>query len=800
LVGETLQGSTHLSLSLLGSFQCYVNGEDRSSSFRTKKERLLLAYLVVEADRPHQREVLGEMFWPGKPEGYARMNLRQALSGIRRAIQVGDVQTPFLSVSDEYVQLNAQGNISLDCKLFDTLFEDTLSHSHQNIETCPACVSGLDELIDLYRGEFLDESLLPNTYIFQEWVLFKREHYFRRLLTSLNVLVKHYQNAGEIKIALDYANRQASLAPLEESAHRQLMTLLALDGRRSAAMEQYQTCCRILLDELDVTPDLETTALYEKIKAGLIFNTHRPVIRPSGTNLPVQFTKFVGRERELDWILEKIQAPDSRLLTITGISGVGKSRLAVQAGARLLHIFDDGVWFVPLNAIHAADLIPQEVVRALRIDPGDADPRRAVIDSLRTQNAILIIDNFEHLIEGTTFLLDILKEAPGIKVIVTSQRRLSYQAAHVLELKGLPYPEEDDSHWEGFDAVELFISRAKRNQPDFKVTNKDVPDLIRICKAVDGLPLGLELAAAGLRFYACNYIAQELQNNLDILKTTLIDIPERHRSLRAAFNQSWSMLSDLEKDAYRRLSVFQGEFSIDEAVATTGASLVVITSLVDRSLIQRNSTGYYLIQPILRQYAAEKLEEIYDLDQRDLSFYSNDGVSITRDPMTLLPNKVLFRDLFKQALATARRRRQYLALLVIETNGMNPIRSQLDSKEVNAIIKKVANILTQSVRDCDIVSHLVPGKFAIILENISHMQDGALVTQKIRSNFDSANLVSSNGDKISLSIGISVYPHDSEDIAELLNCANIALNEARLEGQNFKYFAYETPILFSVKT
>jgi len=194
------------------------------------------------------------------------------------------------------------------------------------------------------------------------------------------------------------------------------------------------------------------------------------------------------------------------------------------------------------------------------------------------------------------------------------------------------------------------------------------------------------------------------------------------------------------------------------------------------------------------------LEEIYDLDQKDISFYSNEGVSITRDPLTLLPNKVLFRDLFKQSLATARRRRQYLALLVIEINSINQIQFQLDSKEGNSIIKKVAKIITKSVRDCDIVSHLIPGKFAIILENISHVQDGALVTQKIRSNFDTLNLVSSKGDKISLSIGISVYPNDSDDIAELLNCANIALNEARLEGQIFKYFASETPILFSVET
>jgi diguanylate cyclase (GGDEF)-like protein len=317
---------------------------------------------------------------------------------------------------------------------------------------------------------------------------------------------------------------------------------------------------------------------------------------------------------------------------------------------------------------------------------------------------------------------------------------------------------------------------------------------------VDGLPLGLELAAASTRFYPCRIIAQELTQNLDVLHTTMMDIPERHRSLRAAFDHSWSLLSELEKDAFRRLSVFQGEFSIDEAIATSGASLTVISALVDRSLIQRNATGYYLIQPILRQYSSEKLEEIYNLDQSDFSFYSNDSVSITRDPLTLLPNKILFRDLFKQSLANARRRKQYLALIVAEINDINNLRAQLDADEINLIIKKVSKTLTQSVRECDIISHLVPGKFAIILENISCLEDGGLVTRKIRANFDNLNLVCSHGATISLSFGISIFPNDGDDIGDLLNCANIALNNAQLEGQNFKYYAYEKPLLFSVET
>jgi len=789
----------NLSLSLLGSFQCWVNENDVSADFRTKKERALLAYLATESNRQHPRDVLGEMFWPGKPEGYARMNLRQALSGIRRAIQSQEEIPPFLLVSDDFVRFNSHCPVDIDCQEFDRIFENTSAHQHQSINTCPECVQALSELVALYRGDFLEEFLLSNVQEFQEWALFHREHYFRRLLTALHILIKHYQGLGQIKLALDYAYRQAKLAPLEESAHRQLMTLLALDGRRSAAMEQYQLCCQILSDELDVSPDLETVALYEKIKAGIIFNNNHPITRPDNTNVPVQFTKFVGREKELAWALENIKDPANRLFTFIGISGVGKTRLAVQAAAKLINSFSDGVWFVPLNAIDHIDLIPQEIARALNIDLGEADPQTAVIETLKTKNSLLIIDNFEHLLEGTTFLLEILRQAPGIKILITSQCRLSYQAAQNLVLKSLPYPKMGDANWRAFDAVELFITRAKRNQPDFQVTERDRPDLIRICEAVDGLPLGLELAAGSLRFYSCAQIAKELQYNLDILQTNMLDIPERHRSLRAAFDQSWAMLPEKHQDAYRRLSVFQGEFSVDDAIATTGSSLAVISDLVDRSLIQKNATGYYLIQPILRQYAAERLEGLYDLENSDFAFYGSESISVTHDPLTKLPNKVLFRDLFKQSLAIAHRRMHFVALLVVEVSDFATLKNRVDIQGSNAILIDVAGILKQSVRESDIVAHLLPGKFAVILENISKYQDGALVTKKIQTNFDQAFLVSSDGTKIALNMGISVFPTDSEDIVKLLHFANLALNQAKSAKEIFRYYSYKEPLLFSIE-
>jgi diguanylate cyclase (GGDEF)-like protein len=393
-----------------------------------------------------------------------------------------------------------------------------------------------------------------------------------------------------------------------------------------------------------------------------------------------------------------------------------------------------------------------------------------------------------------------LREAPGVKMIVTSQRRLSYQEVQTLELSGLPYPKEVDPDWQKYPAVELFLDRVKRSQADYHVTDVDIPHLIKICQFVDGLPLGLELAGAGLRFCSCEEIARELAQNLDLLATTMKDIPVRHRSLRAAFNHSWKILPELEKDAFRRLSIYQGEFSLDDAMATTGASIGVISRLVDRSLIQKNSSGYYLIQPVLRQYVVEKLEDLYTPEsmEEDLNYFSSEDLSITRDPLTKLPNRVLFRDLFKQALAIGRRRSKYVALMIVEIENIHTLKRDLDHEKLNPHIKQAGEVLVKTVRDSDIIATLALGKFAIILESISEPQDGAVVAQKIRTGFDKAYIVLPDGSKANVHIGISVYPEDGEDISELLNNANMAMNKTKLESINYHYNAYDKPAFLSI--
>ncbi len=774
-----------LSISLLGSFEVHLDEENITPSFRTKKERALFAYLAAEANKPHAREVVAELFWPDRPEGYARTNLRQALTGIRRALGSQNTTPNYLKISDDFIQLLANNTVSIDVVEFDRLISFTSAHKHTDIHACETCAGKLEIAVESYQGEFLEEFLLADSFEFQEWIIFQREHHFRQLLTALKNLIEYYARKRDFKTAQKYAWRQVQVAPLEETAHQQLMLMLAMDGRRSAALEQYQNCRTILAKELGIDPDLETTALYEKIKAGLVVDTQQPIVREALTNLPAQFATFVGRNDELAWFDDCMPNRICRLMTITGMAGVGKTRLAIQVGRRFLNNFSDGVWFVPLDAIYSSDLLAPAILNALGVELQANHPAKTLMETLRPLKALLIMDNFENLTDGTELLLEILQQAPNIKILVTSQHRLISQAAFLLELRGLPYPAKDErENLLEYAAIELFLARASRANPEVNLSSDDIASVIDICSIVDGLPLGIELAAANLRHFSCRQIANELRQKTDILSTTMIDLPERHRSLRAAFDQSWVLLSLAEKDAYRRLSVFQGEFSLDLASATTGASLSTITSLADRSLIQMSASGRYIIQPLLKQYASEKLAEYMRSEKKQTISDKDDPLSITRDPITKLPNRLLFRDLLQHSIARSRRRSQQVMLLLLE---FSPTEKTLAATQP-AVLIEFAGLLQKSIRESDAVARLDEEHFAIILDDVNNPDAGKIVAQKVLNNLHDKSDAPFHAKPYNTHIGISVFPDHGEEVMSLMRCANQAMLTARESQARFLQF------------
>ena len=324
-------------------------------------------------------------------------------------------------------------------------------------------------------------------------------------------------------------------------------------------------------------------------------------------NLPSQPTAFVGREQEISEIVKLLDNGSCRLITLIGPGGIGKTRLALQVGAEQIESFHNGVYFIPLAplTIPSVEFLVFAIADGLRFSfYSKQDPRIQLLNYLREKEMLLILDNFEHLLEAADLLAEILKTAPRVKIIATSRERLGLSGERLFPVRGLEVIEDSikDS-----SAIELFLQRSISLCPEFEIKDEDKEHMSRICKLVEGIPLGIELAAAWIRSLSLEEIANEIEKNLDFLTSSLRDSPERHRSLRAVFDYSWNLLPDKEKEVFSRMSVFRGGFLIDAAEKITGANYRDLLSLVDKSLLRKNPDGRFEMLDLIKHYAWEKL-------------------------------------------------------------------------------------------------------------------------------------------------------------------------------------------------
>ncbi len=360
------------------------------------------------------------------------------------------------------------------------------------------------------------------------------------------------------------------------------------------------------------TAALARARAFGLLDAAIKSQTPHPTIRKH--NLPYQTTAFIGREPDTANVLALLADPHCRLVTLVGIGGVGKTRLAVQCAGQLVDAFPDGVCFVSLDAV-SASFLPSAIADALQLHLfGQDDPRTQLLSLLRHRQQLLIFDSFEHLVRKAAFVAQILAAAPGIKLLVTSREVLNLIEEWVYPVSGLSTPtEEDTDDIESFGATRLFIDRARRIQKDFSASD-DKKWIIKICLMVGGMPLAIELLTPWLSVLSCQQISYELEHNSDFIAGSRRDLPERHQSMRAVFMHSWQLLSAEEQNVFMRTAVFRGAFSREAAQQVAGASLWTLASLANKSLITMGKDQRYDLHPLVRHYAEEQLAERSDLE------------------------------------------------------------------------------------------------------------------------------------------------------------------------------------------
>lgn len=352
---------------------------------------------------------------------------------------------------------------------------------------------------------------------------------------------------------------------------------------------------------------MQSAHLFQLIAPGLPADF--PPLKTEGFikhNLPTSLTPFVGRDDELSSLKELLANDQQRLITIIAPGGMGKTRLALEAAWQMMQAFPQGVYFLALDRFNSAGLIVPAVADVLPISLSSIeDPHTRIIEYLRDKKVLLLMDNFEHVLEGAAFVQELLKAAPRTKILVTSRLRLNLLSETIFTIGGLSV---DEAQPQKNSAVQLFAQSAARIYPQFQLTNQALPAVTRICRLVEGMPLAIVLAAAWMDTLTVGEIADEIANSIDILETEKRDVPDRQRSIRAVIESSWNQAESGSQELLKLLSVFRGGFTREAAQKAAGASLRGLAHLVDKALIRRHlDSGRYSIHELVRQYAAEQL-------------------------------------------------------------------------------------------------------------------------------------------------------------------------------------------------
>lgn len=562
--------------------------------FLQDKRYLLLAYLAYSGDWM-SREHLAYLFWSESDTTTARKNLRHLLARVR-ALE----WKPTLEAEQEHVRWQVATDV--------TSFEQACAQSDWATA------------LQTYGGELLQGMSAHDAPEFAAWLETEREHLTQRWRGAVFQQSAVLESSGQTTQGLGLLGALLAFNPLDEEALERYMATAARIGETRPALRAYERFTALLQQELGLPPTLGLERLAESIRRqgqtlalqpGLEPTTPEAPHLPVAPNVAVALTPFVGRDLELAEIAEALHQPECRLLTLSGPGGVGKSRLALQTALEQAAHFPDGAYFVLLDSVEAPEQIPLRIAETLKLALKGADsPLSQLERSIGKKNMLLVLDNFEHLLGGASIAGRLLEACPNLHMLVTSRERLNLRAEWVMQVRGLALPEGPLSLPEAqhYDALRLFVLRVQQVRPDFALNDQNLPQVLEVCRRVEGFPLALELAAAWARVLPLEEIVREI-GNPSFMVSQSRDTEPRHRSMEAVFEHSWQLLTPAEQTALRRLAVFFGGFRTEAVKQVSATPLPVLAALVDKSLLRLTPSGRYDRHALLYQYMQQKLGE-----------------------------------------------------------------------------------------------------------------------------------------------------------------------------------------------
>ena len=638
-------------LQLLGALR--ADREERTiARFRTEQTGGLLAYLAYFPTQTFSREALIGLLWPDAAPQSGRQRLSSALSSLRHQFEnPGEGSTVFLTDA-QTVRLHPHA-IRTDVAAFEAA-QAAISDS----EPPARQIDALEQALSLYRGP-----LLPDCY--EDWVFPERERLADQYLHRIRQIVKLLTADRQYRQALDYTHRAIGAAPYREEFYRDLMVLYVRIGQPSAALQKAAELEAILerplsartktlaaeigqrLAEmpdsqperpLDLPSRLPIPANEEKVtplrkeRARIAEATSDETPQegsapPTASNLPASLTRFFGRQEDQTSLLKRLRHRKSRLLTLKGPGGIGKTRLALELGYALQADFEGALWFVSLGDLTQAQQIPERIMETLRlVSDHVTSPLGQIVQALRERPALLILDNFEHLVkEGAPTVRALLERLPTLFCLVTSRQRLNLEGEQEWAVHPLPAPGDKApaALLSEYASVQLFVDRAQLVNPDFEVTERNATTVGRLCDRLDGIPLALELAASRAQMFTPQQMLTKLENRFDFL-TQSRDVVARQKTMHAAIAWSYSLLTPELQHFFNRLSLFRGGWTIEAAEAICGAGAQegigpgpglaqdCLAQLLECSLIIAEEQGdeiRFTMLETLREFAAQQLTE-----------------------------------------------------------------------------------------------------------------------------------------------------------------------------------------------